>query len=203
MASRRRRGLQTMLAMLRERKTSHQQLASSVLHRRAEELRTTKHLPWNVGRQGAHSPTRRATASAKRRTRSSTPGRRSGLSLEAGTPVLGLFLPGVLQVIGPKRVELGSCASTDSTRRPIPPRILWCCFCRLGSATDAFLLKIIVEERLGYPVQLISDGLIRSIESALNLTGPASVYAALAIGTADIYPEVCRVACVRACVSCM
>ena len=119
MASRRRRGLQTMLAMLRERKTSHQQLASSVLHRRAEELRTTKHLPWNVGRQGAHSPTRRATASAKRRTRSSTPDRRSGLSLEAGTPVLGLFLPGVLHVIGPKRVELGSCASTDSTRRPI------------------------------------------------------------------------------------
>ncbi len=69
---------------------------------------------------------------------------------------------------------------------------------RLGSATDAFLLKIIVEERLGYPVQLISDGLFRSIESALNLTGPASAYAALAAGTADIYPEVRRVACVHA-----
>jgi hypothetical protein len=24
---------------------------------------------------------------------------------------------------------------------------------------DAFLLKIVIEERLGYPVQLISDGL--------------------------------------------
>ena len=85
-----------------------------------------------------------------------------------------------------------------STRRPKPPTVLWCCLCRLGSAADAFLLKIIVEERLGYPVQLISDGLFRSIESALNLTGPASVYAALAAGTADIYPEVRRVACVRA-----
>jgi hypothetical protein len=107
MASRRRRGLQTMLAMLRERKTSHQQLASSVLHWRAEELRTTKHLPWNVGRQGAHSPTRRATASAKRRTRSSTPGRRSGLSLEAGTsPGSACWLPGVLRVIGPKRARV-------------------------------------------------------------------------------------------------
>ena len=117
--------------------------------------------------------------------------------------VPGLCLPGVLQVIGPNRVECGSCGSTDSTRRPIPPRILWCCLFRLGSATDAFLLKIIVEERLGYPVQLISDGLVRSIESSLNLTGPASVYAALAAGTADIYPEVRRVACVHACVLCM
>ena len=76
--------------------------------------------------------------------------------------------------------------------------MLWCCLFRLGSATDAFLLKIIVEERLGYPVQLISDGLVRSIESALNLTGPASVYAALAAGTADIYPEVRR-GSLRAC----
>ena len=75
--------------------------------------------------------------------------------------------------------------------------MLWCCLCRLGAAADAFLLKIIVEERLGYPVQLISDGLVRSIESALNLTGSQSVYAALAAGTADIYPEVRRVACVR------
>ena len=74
---------------------------------------------------------------------------------------------------------------------------------RLASATDAFLLKIAIEEVLGYPVMFIGDGLVGSIESALNLTGPASVYAALAIGTADIYPEVCRVACVRACVACM
>ena len=40
---------------------------------------------------------------------------------------------------------------------------------------DAFLLKIVIEERLGYPVQLISDGLVEGVESVLNLTGPASV----------------------------
>ena len=74
-----------MLAMLRERNRSNHRPASSMLHRRAEEVTTTKHLPCNVGPQGAHSPTRRATASAKRRTRSSTLGRRSRLSLEAGT----------------------------------------------------------------------------------------------------------------------
>jgi hypothetical protein len=62
---------------------------------------------------------------------------------------------------------------------------------RLGAAVDAFLLKILIEERLGYPVQLISDGLlVGAIESALNLTGPASVYSALARGDADMYPEV-------------
>jgi hypothetical protein len=55
---------------------------------------------------------------------------------------------------------------------------------------DAFLLKIVIEERLGYPVQLISDGLVEAIDSALNLTGAASVYAALARGDADMYPEV-------------
>lgn len=70
--------------------------------------------------------------------------------------------------------------------------------CRLGAAADAFLLKITVEERLGYPVELISDGLVWSIESALNLTDTASVYAALAAGTADIYPEVRRLL-TRAC----
>ena len=61
---------------------------------------------------------------------------------------------------------------------------------RLGAAVDAFLLKILIEERLGYPVQLISDGLVDAIESALNLTGTASVYSALARGDADMYPEV-------------
>ena len=61
---------------------------------------------------------------------------------------------------------------------------------RLGGAVDAFLLKIAMEERLGYPVQLISDGLTEGIKSALDLNGPESVYEALAAGTADIYPEV-------------
>jgi hypothetical protein len=58
---------------------------------------------------------------------------------------------------------------------------------RLAGAVDAFLLKVSIEETLGYPVQLISDGLV--IESALNLSGAASVYAALASGKADLYPE--------------
>ncbi len=55
---------------------------------------------------------------------------------------------------------------------------------------DAFLLKIVIEGHLGWPVHLISDGLHSSIESALNLSGPASVYQALASGEAHIYPEV-------------
>jgi hypothetical protein len=75
-----------------------------------------------------------------------------------------------------------------------PQRFCVPCMCRLGSAADAFLLKIAIEERLGYPVQFVSDGLVRSIESTLNLTGPASVYAALAAGAVDIYPEVRRAA---------
>ena len=57
---------------------------------------------------------------------------------------------------------------------------------------DAFLLKIVIEGRLGWPVHLISDGLHSSIESALNLSGPASVYKALASGEAHIYPEARR-----------
>ena len=61
---------------------------------------------------------------------------------------------------------------------------------RLGAAVDAFLLKIVIEGRLGWPVHLISDGLLEGIESALNLSGPASVYQALASGEAHIYPEV-------------
>ncbi len=63
---------------------------------------------------------------------------------------------------------------------------------RLGAAVDALMLKIVIEGRLGWPVHLISDGLLQGIESALNLSGPASVYRALASGEAHIYPEVCQ-----------
>ena len=63
---------------------------------------------------------------------------------------------------------------------------------RLAAAVDAFLLKITIEERLGHPVELISDGGLEGIASKLNLRGPASVYSALARGDADIYPEVRR-----------
>ncbi len=52
------------------------------------------------------------------------------------------------------------------------------------------MLKITIEERLGYPVQLISDGVLAGIESALNLSGTESVYSALAAGEVHIYPEV-------------
>ena len=60
---------------------------------------------------------------------------------------------------------------------------------RLAAAVDSFLLKFTIEELLGWPVQLISGGLLDGIESALNLTGAASKYAALASGEAHIYPE--------------
>jgi uncharacterized small protein (DUF1192 family) len=63
---------------------------------------------------------------------------------------------------------------------------------RFGAAVDALLLKIVIEGRLGWPVHLIQDGLLQGIESALNLSGPASVYRALASGEAHIYPEVRR-----------
>ena len=65
---------------------------------------------------------------------------------------------------------------------------------RFGAAVDSFLLKIVIEGRLGWPVHLISDGLLEGIESALNLSGPASAYQALASGEAHIYPEVRQLA---------
>jgi hypothetical protein len=63
---------------------------------------------------------------------------------------------------------------------------------RFGAAVDALLLKIVIEGRLGWPVHLISDGDLADIESALNLSGAASAYQALARGEAHIYPEVRR-----------
>jgi hypothetical protein len=64
---------------------------------------------------------------------------------------------------------------------------------RPAAAADAFLLKIAIEERLGYPVQLVSDGLLQGIESALNLNGTTSIYSALARGEVHVYPEARRV----------
>jgi hypothetical protein len=61
---------------------------------------------------------------------------------------------------------------------------------RPAAAVDAFLLKITIEERLGYPVQLVSDGMLQGIGSVLNLSGTTSVYAALASGAVHMYPEV-------------
>ena len=68
--------------------------------------------------------------------------------------------------------------------------------CRAGAALDAFLLKIIVEERLGYLVQLLSDGQLAAVgpdlriseETSLNNLDP--IYSALARGEVDMHPEV-------------
>ena len=70
---------------------------------------------------------------------------------------------------------------------------------RSAAAADAFLLKVAIEERLGYMVELISDDVIGNAESALNLTGPRSVYSALASGDLHIYPEVRRARYTIAC----
>ena len=59
---------------------------------------------------------------------------------------------------------------------------------RLAGKIDAFMLKILIEQELGYPTELVSDGLSPEIPS--NLTGPASVYEALAGGAVHMYPEV-------------
>ena len=59
---------------------------------------------------------------------------------------------------------------------------------RLSAGLDAFLLKFVIEEILGFPTLLVSDGVLSP--NALNLSGPESVYAAIATGQADIYPEV-------------
>jgi hypothetical protein len=68
--------------------------------------------------------------------------------------------------------------------------------CRLAAALDAFLLKIIVEERLGYPVQLLSDGQLADIGPDLRISEGTSlnitdrIYSALARGEVDMHPEV-------------
>ena len=55
---------------------------------------------------------------------------------------------------------------------------------------DAFMLKILSEQELGFPTELVQDGLSPEIPS--NLTGPASVYEALKSGAVHMYPEVAR-----------
>ena len=61
---------------------------------------------------------------------------------------------------------------------------------RLAGKIDAFMLKILIEQELGYPTELVPDGLSPEIPS--NLTGPASVYEALAGGAVHMYPEVAQ-----------
>ena len=56
-----------------------------------------------------------------------------------------------------------------------------------AAAMDAFLLKVAIEEVLGFPVELVPDGINTNPS---KLTGPKSVYDALATGSVHIYPEV-------------
>ena len=65
------------------------------------------------------------------------------------------------------------------------------CLCsRLAGVVDAFILKILIEEELGYPAELVPDGEDPEIPS--NLVGTASVYEALERGAVHMYPEVAR-----------
>ena len=61
---------------------------------------------------------------------------------------------------------------------------------RLAAAVNAFMLKILTEQELGFPTELVQDGLSPEIPS--NLTGLASVYEALESGAVHMYPEVAR-----------
>ncbi len=73
----------------------------------------------------------------------------------------------------------------------VPTVDLAACSCsRLAGAVDAFMLKILTEQELGFPTELVQDGL--SVEIPSNLTGLASVYEALESGAAHMYPEVAR-----------
>ncbi len=73
----------------------------------------------------------------------------------------------------------------------VPTVDLAACSCsRLAGALDAFMLKILTEQELGFPTELVQDGL--SLEIPSNLTGLASVYEALESGAAHMYPEVAR-----------
>ena len=65
-----------------------------------------------------------------------------------------------------------------------------CLRSRLAAAVNAFILKILTEQELGFPTELVQDGLSPEIPS--NLTGLASVYEALESGAVHMYPEVAR-----------
>ncbi len=52
------------------------------------------------------------------------------------------------------------------------------------------MLKILTEQELGIPAELVQDGESHEIPS--NLTGLASVYEALESGAVHMYPEVAR-----------
>jgi hypothetical protein len=70
---------------------------------------------------------------------------------------------------------------------------------RLGAAVDSFLLKIVIEGRLGYPVQLLSDGQLANVWPGLTISNVSGgIYSALARGEIDMHPEVTPVDTARA-----
>ena len=162
-----------------------------------KEMSTPRTL-WNAGQRAApFLAARGATASASRRTRSSAQGGRSRSFLQAGTAAAHRAESCCKHVLPePQSGYLAACihcgmhplsgclrhAYTVSCVR---------CVCRPGAALDAFLLKIVVEERLGYPVQLLSDGQLADIGPGLRISDVnAGIYSALARGEVDMYPEV-------------
>jgi hypothetical protein len=107
------------------------------------------------------------------------------------------LVPALLIVACLCRVMLQACFARVPARQCIHccMRPLWhaSALCRLSAALDAFLLKIVVEERLGYPVQLLSDGQLADIGPGLKIsegTSAGSAYSALARGEVDMHPEV-------------
>jgi hypothetical protein len=50
------------------------------------------------------------------------------------------------------------------------------------------ILKILIEQELGYPTELVPEGLFPEIAS--SLAGVESVYRALGSGAVHMYPEV-------------
>ncbi len=59
---------------------------------------------------------------------------------------------------------------------------------RLAGTIDAVILKILIEQELGYPTELVPEGLFPEIAS--SLAGVEGVYHALGSGAVHMYPEV-------------
>ena len=81
----------------------------------------------------------------------------------------------------------GKSPHSEFNARPIIKVVVGSWF---GAQVTAFLLKIVIEEELGYPTLLLSDGLVVVPGTSTLLAGPADVWARLASGEVHINPEV-------------
>ena len=61
----------------------------------------------------------------------------------------------------------------------------------LGAAIDAFLLKVAIEQELGYPTELIPDN-VGNVggELPLGSTAQTEMFKRMAAGEVHLYPEV-------------